>query len=315
MLTVQTPIQYLKGVGETRAQQLHKLGIDTVGDLLTHFPRQYEDWSTVVPIASAPRDAACCIRATALSTPIERRIRQGLSLYTFSAVDPSGVVRIVLFNNKYAAAKIKAGQPYLFFGTVSGPLSSPELSSPLIEPAESSNRIRPIYPLTAGITSRYLEKLVGTALTAMDPTLDSDPLPHALRQKYRLCTYRFALENIHFPTDHNALALARRRLIFDELFVLQLGLLRLKSPVSTHTSVRLTQEHTAAFQASLPFTLTAAQQRAVRDAIADMQHLEEGEMEFEPNQRVEFLGNCSEHPWLFSGRLYLLQVQPGDGLG
>lgn len=270
LLTIETPIQYLKGVGEKRAEQLHKLGICTVGDLLSHFPRQYEDWSTVTPIASAPRDVPCCIRATAMATPIERRVRKGLSLYTFSAVDSSGVVRITLFNNKYAAAKIEAGRQYLFFGTVSGSLNTPELSSPLIETAETGTRIRPIYPLTAGITSRYLEKLVSTALLMLDKALDADPFPHALRQQYQLCTYRYALENIHFPADHDALAIARRRLIFEELFILQLSLLNLKSPSKAETAIRITQDFTADFASYLPFTMTGAQQRAVRDAVKDM---------------------------------------------
>lgn len=270
MLTTETPIRYLKGVGEKRAEQLSKLGIRTVGDLLSHFPRQYEDWSTVTPIASAPRDLPCCIRATAMAAPIERRIRKGLSLYTFSAVDASGVVRIALFNNKYAADKIKSGHQYLFFGTVSGSLNAPELSSPLIEPTETGARIRPIYPLTAGITSRYLEKLVGNAFLALDSALDNDLLPHALRQQYRLCSYRYALENIHFPADHDALSVARRRLIFEELFLLQLGLLSLKNPAKAETAIRVTQDFTADFSSFLPFTMTGAQQRAVADAIKDM---------------------------------------------
>ncbi len=270
MLTIETPIQYLKGVGQKRAEQLNKLGICTVGDLLSHFPRQYEDWSSVTPIASAPRDVPCCIRATAMAAPIERRVRKGLSLYTFSAVDSSGVIRVTLFNNKYTAAKIEAGRQYLFFGTVSGSLNTPELSSPLIEPAETGTRIRPIYPLTAGITSRYLEKLVGTALLTLDKALDTDPLPHTLRQQHRLCTYRYALENIHFPADHDALAIARRRLIFEELFVLQLGLLGLKNPTKTKTTIRIECDHTADFASFLPFTMTGAQQRAVADAVCDM---------------------------------------------
>lgn len=270
MLTIETPIQYLKGVGEKRAEQLHKLGINTVSDLLSHFPRQYEDWSAVTPIALAPRDIPCCIRATVMATPIERRIRKGLSLYVFSAVDTSGVIRVTLFNNKYAAAKIEAGQQYLFFGTVSGSLTAPELSSPLIEPAETGTRIRPIYPLTAGVTSRYLEKLVGNALLLLDKALDADPLPHALRQQHRLCTYRYALENIHFPSNHDALALARRRLIFEELFILQLGLFRLKTPTKEKTAISVKQDYTADFTTFLPFTMTGAQQRAIADAVRDM---------------------------------------------
>ncbi len=270
MLTEQTPIQYLKGVGEKRAEQLHKLNIHTVGDLLSHFPRQYEDWSSVVPIAAAPHDRPCCIRATALGAPMGKYIRKGLSLYTFSVTDPSGVMRVTLFNNKYAAAKIKAGQQYLFFGTVGGSLSAPEMTSPLVEEAESGERIRPIYPLTAGITSRYLEKLVGTALLQLDAALDTDVLPPTLRQQYHLCTYRYALENIHFPADNTALATARRRLIFEELFVLQLGLLGLTNPARTQTGICISRDYSNEFAALLPFTMTGAQQRAIADAVRDM---------------------------------------------
>ncbi len=270
MLTFQTSIQYLKGVGEKRAEQLHKLDIFTVQDLLYHFPRQYEDWSTITPIANAPRNTPCCVRATALSKPLERNIRKGLSLYTFSVTDASGVLRVTLFNNKYAAAKIEAGKQYLFFGTVSGSYHAPEMSSPLIEPAENGDRIRPIYPLTGGITSRYLEKLVGTALSELDKTLDNDLLPADLRKEHQLCTFRYALENIHFPTDTHALELARRRLAFEELLLLQLGLLRLKGRTQASTGVQITTNFSTEFCEHLPFCLTGAQSRAINECLTDM---------------------------------------------
>lgn len=270
MLTFQTDIQYLKGVGEKRAEQLHKLDIYTVQDLLYHFPRQYEDWSTITPVASAPRNTPCCVRATALSKPLERNVRKGLSLYTFSAIDASGVLRVTLFNNKYAAAKIEAGKQYLFFGTVTGSYNAPEMSSPLIEPAENGDRIRPIYPLTSGITSRYLEKLVGTALSTLDKSLDNDLLPSDLRKEHQLCTFRYALENIHFPTDSYALELARRRLAFEELLLLQLGLLRLKGRTQASTGIQITTDFSAEFCEHLPFSLTRAQSRAIGDCLTDM---------------------------------------------
>lgn len=270
MLTFQTDIQYLKGVGEKRAEQLHKLDIYTVQDLLYHFPRQYEDWSTITPVASAPRNTPCCVRATALSKPLERNVRKGLSLYTFSAIDASGVLRVTLFNNKYAAAKIEAGKQYLFFGTVTGSYNAPEMSSPLIQPAENGDRIRPIYPLTGGITSRYLEKLVGTALSTLDKSLDNDLLPSDLRKEHQLCTFRYALENIHFPTDSYALELARRRLAFEELLLLQLGLLRLKGRTQASTGIQITTDFSAEFCEHLPFSLTGAQSRAIGDCLTDM---------------------------------------------
>ena len=269
MLTPDTSLQYLKGVGEKRAAQLARLGIHTVGDLLTHYPRQYEDWSTVVPIADAPRGETCCVRGTALSSPVERHIRKGLSLFTFSLADATAVLRVTWFNNPYAAQKIKVGESYLLFGTVTGG-RAPEMTSPLIEPAETGARIRPIYPLTAGISSRYLEKIVATALLELDTALDTDLLPDTLRQQQKLCTRRYALANIHFPTDREALETARRRLVFEELLLLQLGLLGIKGRRLAETAVLVHNDYTAEFCAALPFTLTGAQQRAVADCVADM---------------------------------------------
>ncbi len=269
MITPETSVQYLKGVGEKRAALLARLNIRTVGDLLEHYPRQYEDWSAIVPAADAPRGEACCIRGTALTAPVERRVRKGLSLFTFSVADSSTVVRVTLFNNPYAAQKIKAGQQYLLFGTLTGG-RSPEMTSPLIEPAETGARIRPIYPLTAGLTSRYLEKITAAALLELDSELERDILPHELRLEHRLCARRYALANIHFPADREALEAARRRLVFEELLLLQLGLMGMKGRQLTETAVRIHNDYTADFTSALPFTLTGAQQRAVADCVADM---------------------------------------------
>ncbi len=269
MVTLATSVQYLKGVGEKRAAMLGKLGIRTVGDLLNHFPRQYEDWAAVLPIASAPRGENCCVRGTALASPVERRIRKGLTLYTFSVSDGATLMRVTLFNNPYTAEKIKAGQSYLLFGTLTGG-NVPEMSSPLIESAENGARIRPIYPLTAGLNSKYLEKLISTALLAVGDQLDRDLLPDSLRREQRLCTRRYALENIHFPADREALETARRRLVFEELLVLQLGLLGIKGRSLTETAVRINRDYTAEFCESLPFSLTGAQSRAVADCVTDM---------------------------------------------
>lgn len=269
MPTCGTPVQFLKGVGEKRAALLAKLNIYTVGDLLAHYPREYEDWSAVLPIAEAPRGELCCVRGTALAAPVERRIRKGLTLYTFSVSDGTALMRVTLFNNPYAAEKIKPAESYLFFGTLSGG-NVPEMSSPLIEAAQGSSRIRPIYPLTAGLNSKYLEKLVSSALLALGEQLDRDPLPDALRREYRLCTRRYALENIHCPADRDALETARRRLVFEELLLLQLGLLGIKGRALAETAVRIGRDYTEEFCSALPFTLTGAQSRAVADCVEDM---------------------------------------------
>lgn len=265
------PVQYLKGVGERRAQLFARLGIRDVGDLLHHYPRQYEDWSAVVPIAEAPVGEPCCIRATALHAAAEHRIRQNMVLYKFTVSDGSAEMEITLFNNRFAAAKIRAGETYLFYGVVSANFLKREMSSPQIEDAAGGARIRPVYPQTEGLSSRVIETAVARALEALDKTLDEDPLPAPLREAHTLCTRRYALDNIHFPADHVALSVARKRLVFEELLILQLGLLRMKGRSRGETGAVIPQDYTAAYTQLLPYTLTGAQRRAIADCVRDMQ--------------------------------------------
>ena len=262
-------IRCLKGVGDRRAGQFARLGIATLGDLIRHYPRAYEDWSQTVPIAAAGTESVC-IRATAVNDPQERRIRKGLTLYTFTVSDGVTPMKVTLFNNRYAAEKIRRGGEYLFYGTVSGGPRRCEMNSPLIEPVGTGERIRPVYPQTEGLTSRMIEAAVAQALTLLDRELDEDPLPFDLRQEHTLCVRRFAVENIHFPTDQEALARARRRLVFEELLLLQLGLLRLKGRTRAETGAVMATDYAADFYRLLPFTPTGAQRRAIEDWAADM---------------------------------------------
>ena len=266
---LEASIRSLKGVGDRRAGQFARLGIATLGDLIRHYPRAYEDWSAVIPIAAAGTEP-CCIRATAVTEPQERRIRKGLTLYTFTVSDGVSPMKVTVFNNRYAAEKIRRGGEYLFFGTVAGGPRRFEMASPLIEPAETGERIRPIYPQTEGLTSRMIDAAVAQALTLLDRELDNDPLPFTLRQEHTLCVRRFAVENIHFPTGQEALARARKRLVFEELLLLQLGLLRLKGRTRAETGAVMRADHTAAFLRLLPFTLTGAQRRAIAECVGDM---------------------------------------------
>ena len=145
-----------------------------------------------------------------------------------------------------------------------------EMTAPLIEAASTGARIRPVYPQTEGLSSRIIERTVAQALQQLEEWLDSDPLPAALRQQQQLCTRRYALENIHFPTDQTALALARRRLVFEELFLLQLGMLQMKGRTRQETAAVMPTDYTAEFEKLLPFTPTGAQQRAIADCVHDM---------------------------------------------
>ena len=217
----QTSIRALKGVGEKRAQLFEKLGADTVGALLQLYPRQYEDWSQVTRIDAAPFDKNCCIKARPVGEVREHRIRKGMTLYKVTVSDGHSRMRITIFNNKYAAAKLKPGHDFLFFGKAGGNFNGREMTSPMIEEAGTGERIRPIYPQTAGLPSRAIESAVAQALNEMKENLE-DPLPEALRQRYSLCHRRFALENIHFPVSREACEIAKKRLVFEELLILQL---------------------------------------------------------------------------------------------
>ncbi len=265
-----TPIGSLKGVGEKRAAQYARLGVTSVGTLLRHFPRGYEDWSAITPIAAAPAGEPCCIRGIPNRAPAEHFVRRGMVLYQFTVSDGANRLYVTLFNNKYAAARVHPGEPLLLFGTVTRKNGRYEMASPLLEAAEGGDRIRPLYRLTEGLTNRMIETNMAQAIRLLDADLEDDPLPPDLRQEHSLCTRRYALENIHFPVDHDALAVARRRLVFEELLLLQLGLLRLKGRTRGTAGAVMQADHTEEFRRLLPFTLTGAQRRAIDEAVADM---------------------------------------------
>lgn len=264
-----TDIRYLKGVGEKRAGLFQRLGVDSIDALLHFYPRAYEDWSKVVSIVSAPFGEPCCVKAIVSRMPSKHLIRKGLTLYKTEVTDGVSLMQITFFNNPYAAEKLKEGEEYLFFGRVGGQLGRREMAAPLVESAQTGERIRPIYPQTQGLPSRVIEACVSSALSMRRDMLE-DPLPDALRQEQALCHVRFAIENIHFPADDESLQRARRRLVFEELLTLQLGLLRLKARTRTQTAVQAAQDYSEAFFALLPFSPTGAQRRAVSECLQDM---------------------------------------------
>lgn len=259
-------IQFLKGVGEKRARLFARLGVSDVGALLRFYPRAYEDWSHPHSILSAPLGEICCVKATMTSQVSEHRVRKGMTLYRFTAADGEGILRVTLFNNPYLAGKLHEGSEYLFYGRISGSLLMREMASPEIKPA-GFELLRPIYRTTEGLPSRVIEEAVRGALAL---GTGEDPLPRELLEEYRLCDLPYALHNIHFPKSAEALERARRRLIFEELFILQLGLLRLKSRDKGTTGVILQKDATAEFAARLPFPLTGAQKRVIAECAADL---------------------------------------------
>lgn len=263
----QKNLQYLKGVGERRAGLFEKLGIRDVYALCRFYPRAYKDWSRPLSLSAAPPGEICCVKAVAAAPVSERRVRKGMVLYQTVASDGSGaVLNVTIFNNKYAAAKLKAGETYLFYGKITGNLLRKEMVSPEIEPA-GCTAIHPVYHATDGLSSRVIESVMPEALRAA--VLD-DPIPQAIRNRYALLDLPTALWQIHFPKNHEMLREARQRLIFEELFLLQVGMKQLKMRSRGQTPVCIRNDFSGVFEKLLPFALTGAQQRAIAQCVADL---------------------------------------------
>lgn len=269
MLNFDSDIKYLKGVGEARAKLFGKLGVGSVGSLLRLYPRAYEDWKHTVAILDAVPGENCCVKATVCAPVSKALIRKGMTIYKTQVTDGEAVMKITIFNNRFAAEKLIEGEEYLFFGKVTATGFTREMSSPQIEKAVTGERIRPIYPQTQNLSSKVIEGCVKRALESVQE-LPGDVLSEELRLRCALCDYKTALQNIHFPSCESDMLLARRRLSFEELYVLQVGLLLLRGRSRKQAGCRVFADYTKEFFSLLPFTPTGAQQRAVAEAVSDM---------------------------------------------
>ena len=259
-------IRYLKGVGEKRAELLKKLGIASVDALLSFFPRAYKDLTDITPIDEVLLEGTYCIKGK-IATPVtEHYIRKNMTLYKFSVRSDSEIVNVTLFNTKYLAARLREGNSYLFYGKISGGIYAKEMSSPEIYP-DNYNVILPIYRETKGMTSAALRSLIKTAIGVADFT---EYLPESILKKYDLCDIGVAVRNIHFPTSRELLERAKRRLVFEELFLMQCGMRYLSFLKVGKTDIKIENDYSAEFYDSLPFAPTSSQRRSVNEALNDM---------------------------------------------
>ena len=267
--TPDTNIQYLKGVGEKRAALYRKLGITTVGDLLYHFPRDYIDLTSPCPIAQAPIEETCAVRARLMQKSGEQRIRAGLSLFKLAAEDYTGRLDVTMFNAKYTVENLVLDREYIFVGRMSGGLLHRSMNAPAIYPLPDKHAILPVYPQTAGITSTLMRRHIAQALA------DLPPLPDLLNPerlaRYGLPPWGDSLRAIHFPQGWAQAKAARERFIFEELLILSCGLSLLRSANLRQGAIPMKSQNMAAFWDSLPFTPTGAQGRATADILEDMQ--------------------------------------------
>ncbi len=270
MLTLDTRPQFLKGVGETRSRQLSKMGLTSVGALLRNFPLRHEDWSAIVPIDGAPVGEPIVLKATVSFAPLGAQAKGGITIYKTSVTDGTDVLNVTFFNNKYIPSQLIEGEEYVFYGKLTkNAYGRVEMLSPAFVKAESGERIRPVYRQSGAVTSKMLERYTAQALKELKGHIP-ETLPPEYLKRYKLPDLETALSDIHFPLNDAALVAAKRRLIFEELLVLQLGLLSLRGGNQTKNAPPVTGDAAAKFLSALPFEPTGAQRRCVAEAAADM---------------------------------------------
>ncbi len=268
-----TDVRYIKGIGETRAKSLEKLGITTLGELVSYFPRAYEDRSVIVPIRELIPGESACVLGTVATQPRLSRIRRGLDIVRLAIIDEHDTMAVTYFNQSYMKDQLKVGESYYFYGRVGGKPGAPELTNPVAEKESAAGtltgRIVPVYRLAAGIPRNFMQRAVRQGLDACGDTLP-DPLPKRVVAEHGLARARYAYENIHFPKSPGDLDIARRRFIFEELFVLSCAMAGMKAGRDRKNALSFSLRDPESFFGGLPFRPTSAQRRAVEDAFRDM---------------------------------------------
>ena len=265
------PVTILKGVGEAKAKLFANLNIFTLGDLICHFPRGYEDRTKLVTISELSPDVPACFRATVMNNPRTAHIRKGLDMTKVQLADTTGRLNVTFFNNRFAAGQLEYGREYIFYGAVSGDFVGYNMTNPVFEnpdsPGLTTRRVLPIYPLTAGLTNAAVGKAVLQALAVCDPP--AEILPEAVRTEYGILPAEEAYHAIHQPRDMEQAVQAKKRLIFEEFFVFSAGLSLMRSSRAEKKCTPYHNFNMKPFYGSLPFSLTGAQSRAVEEILSD----------------------------------------------
>ena len=267
---MQRDIRTLKGVGVKRAALYAKLKIATYGDLLRHFPRGYLDYAGSGELMGMQVGATVSVRAVVDSKTSAVRIAGGRTLArAYCTADDGGQLELVYFNNPYALQKLQIGQEYYFYGKLQGDLIRRQMTNPVTVMPEETVGLMPQYPLTEGLTSRMIVTNVKAVLADPECVLE-ETLPEELIRRYRLISRDEAVRKIHFPADEEEARQARRRLIFEELLLLSLGMkLRRQRRKAVREDV-FSVTDASPFVANLPFTMTGAQMRAVDEIAEDL---------------------------------------------
>jgi ATP-dependent DNA helicase RecG len=268
------PVTTLPGVSTAYSSRLERLGIQTVRDLIYHFPHRYDDYSQLKPINRLEYGDETTVIGTIWETST-RKTRSGSAIVTSIIADASGTIEAVWFNQPYLTRQLRAGRRIVLSGKVDEYLGRLRLQSPEWEPLEKelihTGRLVPVYPLTRGITSRWMRRLMKRVLEHWAPQL-VDYLPEPILEREHLMDLPAAIKQIHFPDSHRERDEARRRLSFDEFFFIQLGMLHHRLTWQSQESAPLAtdQDLLSKFLESLPFELTEAQKRSLDMILEDL---------------------------------------------
>ena len=268
-------VKFVKGVGPNRVALLNRLGIYTLEDLITYYPRTHEDRSIPKKIIDLLHGEEALIEAIPVSRMSEIKIRRNFTMYKLIVRDDTGTCQITWYNQTYLKNMFKVGEKYKFFGKVNKKFNKVDMISPVFDSENSlknTGKIIPIYPTTYNLPQNTLRKIIENGLAEIDEKLE-DTLPEYLLSKYNLCDLNTAIKQIHFPDNFENFNKARKRLVFEELLSMQLALLSLKSQyevesegISLDKNVKMSE-----LIDKLPFRLTKAQLRALEEIDNDLE--------------------------------------------
>lgn len=270
-------VKYVKGVGPQKVKLLNKIGIFNVKDLITYYPRGYEDRSKPKNICECANGEVALIEAVAMSRLIDTRISKGRTMQKLSIVDETGQAVITWFNQPYLKSKFQMGKRYRFYGKVEFQYGKICMNSPVFDEIENSNntgKIIPIYPLTYSLTQNTLRKIIENGLEKVKEQGSlPETLPEYILNEYKLENVNKANYDIHFPKDFDDFKKARRRLVFEELLSTQLALLQLKNSNLTEKKGIKFDENVKMSDVinTIPFKLTKAQLRVLQEIDENME--------------------------------------------
>jgi ATP-dependent DNA helicase RecG len=271
-------VQYIKGVGPNRVTLLNKLGIFTLEDLITYYPRSYEDRGKPKKIAELIDGEEALIDALVVSKMNEQKIRKNMTIYKLIVRDETGTCTITWFNQKYLKTKFVLGKKYKFYGKVTSKFGKIEMNSPVFDEEETNKntgKIIPIYPLTYNLSQNTIRQIIENGLKQVNEEGKlEETLPDYIIEKYNLESLDKAINHIHFPLNFKEFETARYRLVFEELLTMQLALMSLKNKytISEPGIAFDKQVKISDVINELPFKLTKAQLKVLEEIDNDMEN-------------------------------------------